>query len=89
MIASMLMLSSAGSGMVNPLVFGYMMDNHSPLWFVYLLLGEVTVCLLLLGLIQLTVHLFLEETKTHREVDGEQELTFLSGQETEATETTY
>ncbi|XP_052792146.1 sodium-dependent glucose transporter 1-like [Mya arenaria] len=46
-MASGLLISGSVGVMVNPLVLGYMMDIYSPMWFLYLSLGEIVVCGLL------------------------------------------
>ncbi|XP_053406333.1 sodium-dependent glucose transporter 1-like [Mercenaria mercenaria] len=46
-IASGLLISGSVGVMANPLLLGYMMDVYSPMWFIYLSLGETVVCSLL------------------------------------------
>ncbi|XP_045215588.2 sodium-dependent glucose transporter 1-like [Mercenaria mercenaria] len=46
-IASGLLISGSAGVMVNPLLLGYMMEVFSPMWFIYLSLGETVVCALL------------------------------------------
>ncbi|KAK3596319.1 hypothetical protein CHS0354_031651 [Potamilus streckersoni] len=46
-IASLLLVAASSGSMLNPLYLGYLMENKSPLWFTYLLLGQSLSCLLL------------------------------------------
>ncbi|KAL3853910.1 hypothetical protein ACJMK2_013206 [Sinanodonta woodiana] len=46
-IASLLLVAASSGSMLNPLYLGYLMENKSPLWFTYLLLGQSIWCLLL------------------------------------------
>lgn len=46
-LASMLLISGSAGVMVNPLLLGYMMEQLSPMWFIYLSLGETIFCALL------------------------------------------
>lgn len=46
-LASGLLISGSAGVMVNPLLLGYMMEMYSPMWFLYLSLGETVFCGLL------------------------------------------
>lgn len=46
-LASGLLISGSLGVMVNPLLLGYMMDVYSPMWFIYLSLGETVLCAVL------------------------------------------
>ncbi|KAL3832490.1 hypothetical protein ACJMK2_024130 [Sinanodonta woodiana] len=46
-IASLFLVAAASGTMLNPLYLGYLMENKSPLWFPYLLLGQSMLCLLI------------------------------------------
>ena len=46
-ISSMFLISASSGLMINPLILGYLIDNFSPLCFVYLLFSESVLCLLL------------------------------------------
>lgn len=43
-LASGLLISGSAGVMVNPLLLGYMMEVFSPMWFIYLSLGETVFC---------------------------------------------
>ncbi|KAK3603650.1 hypothetical protein CHS0354_017366 [Potamilus streckersoni] len=45
-IASLFLIAASSGTMLNPLYLGYLMENKSPLWFPYLLLGQSILCLL-------------------------------------------
>lgn len=47
MISSFFLISASLGLMVNPLFLGYLMEQYTPLWFVYLLFGESCICLAL------------------------------------------
>lgn len=46
-LASGLLISGSAGVMANPLLLGYMMEVFSPMWFIYLSLGETVVCAML------------------------------------------
>ncbi|KAK3603651.1 hypothetical protein CHS0354_017367 [Potamilus streckersoni] len=46
-IASLFVIAGSSGTMLNPLYLGYLMENKSPLWFPYLLLGQSIICLLM------------------------------------------
>ncbi|XP_060575277.1 uncharacterized protein LOC132732782 [Ruditapes philippinarum] len=46
-LASCLLISGSAGVMVNPILLGYMMEVFSPMWFIYLSLGETVVCSML------------------------------------------
>ncbi|KAL3832493.1 hypothetical protein ACJMK2_024132 [Sinanodonta woodiana] len=46
-IASLFVIGASSGTMLNPLYLGYLMENKSPLWFPYLLLGQSMLCLLI------------------------------------------
>ncbi|KAL3855262.1 hypothetical protein ACJMK2_014847 [Sinanodonta woodiana] len=50
-IASLLLVAASSGSMLNPLYLGYLMENKSPLWFTYLLLGQSIWCLLLYSIV--------------------------------------
>lgn len=39
-VASLLMVSASLGSMINPIIIGYLMDNFSPMWFVYIPMGQ-------------------------------------------------
>lgn len=47
LISSFFLISASLGLMVNPLFLGYLMEEYTPMWFVYLLLGESCLCLML------------------------------------------
>ena len=47
-ISSLFLIASSAGSMTNPVILGYLMDEHSPLWFCYLLLGESIICFVVL-----------------------------------------
>ncbi|CAG2247592.1 NAGLT1 [Mytilus edulis] len=46
-VASLLMFSASLGSMINPIMIGYLMDNLSPKWFIYITLGQTIVLLVL------------------------------------------
>ncbi|XP_052094397.1 sodium-dependent glucose transporter 1-like [Mytilus californianus] len=46
-VASLLMFSASLGSMINPIMIGYLMDNLSPEWFIYITLGQTFVLLVL------------------------------------------
>ncbi|KAL3832495.1 hypothetical protein ACJMK2_024134 [Sinanodonta woodiana] len=46
-IASLFLIGASSGTMLNPLYLGYLMENKSPLWFPYLLVGQSMLCLLI------------------------------------------
>ncbi|XP_060561454.1 sodium-dependent glucose transporter 1B-like, partial [Ruditapes philippinarum] len=44
-ISSVFLIAASSGQMLNPLFLGYLMDNISPIWFVFILLGESCLCL--------------------------------------------
>ena len=46
-ISSMFLISASSGLMLNPLILGFLIDNFTPLSFVYLLFSESVICLLL------------------------------------------
>ena len=45
-MVSAVIVASAASGMVNPVIIGYLMLEFTPMWFCYLLFAESILCLL-------------------------------------------
>lgn len=45
-MVSAVIVASAASGMVNPVIIGYLMQEFTPMWFCYLLFAESILCLL-------------------------------------------
>lgn len=43
-VSSIFLIASSVGFTINPLLLGYLMDNKSPIWFVYILLGEAVLC---------------------------------------------
>ena len=60
-ISSMFLISASSGLMLNPILLGYLMDNFTPLSFVYLLFSESVLCLLLFLLILFLVRTYVEK----------------------------
>ncbi|VDI73266.1 MFS transporter, FHS family, Na+ dependent glucose transporter 1 [Mytilus galloprovincialis] len=46
-VASLFLIGSSSGTMVNPIILGFLMDELTPMWFCYLLLGESVMLLIL------------------------------------------
>jgi fucose permease len=83
MISSMFLIAASGGLMLNPLFLGYLMDNFSPIWFVYLLLIQSVVCFLLFLTVFILVRKYINFTSLPKPLDieivvSEQEMVPLS-----------
>ncbi|XP_045169363.2 sodium-dependent glucose transporter 1-like [Mercenaria mercenaria] len=64
-MSSMFLMSASTGVMLFPLLFGYTMERFSPIWFLYLLLGQSVVWILLFSFtVLLTKCLLKQRTKT-------------------------
>lgn len=64
-ISALLLVSASAGVMINPLVLGYLMDNYSPMWFLYLMLGESVLCFSFLLIINLIMRHYLKSVRVH------------------------
>ncbi|XP_045169901.2 sodium-dependent glucose transporter 1A-like [Mercenaria mercenaria] len=71
MISSMFLIAASGGLMLNPLFLGYLMDNFSPMCFVYLLLGESVACFLLFLTIFILVKRYINFASSPKSSDME------------------
>ena len=46
-VASSILIASSAGTMTNPIILGYLMQQLTPMWFCYLLLGEAALCLVM------------------------------------------
>lgn len=49
-VASMFLIAASLGSMINPIVLGFLMDNSSPMWLSYIMLGESIINLMVLCL---------------------------------------
>ncbi|KAL3832492.1 hypothetical protein ACJMK2_024131 [Sinanodonta woodiana] len=76
-IASLFLIAASSGTMLNPLYLGYLMENKSPLWFPYLLLGQSMLCLLIFVILFICT-----KTCIRRETGTEVEI-YVQGKEVE------
>ncbi|XP_011427625.3 sodium-dependent glucose transporter 1A-like isoform X1 [Crassostrea angulata] len=50
-VASLFLIACSMGTMINPIVLGFLMENSTPMWFPYLLLGESVITFLVLCLV--------------------------------------
>ena len=58
-ISGIYLLTVSGANMLLPLLYGYLMDNYTQLWFAYLLAGQCVICLLLFWAILVLVRKYI------------------------------
>lgn len=49
-VASLFLIAASSGSMINPIVLGFLMDNSSPMWLAYIMLGESVINLMVLCL---------------------------------------
>lgn len=49
-VASLFLIAASLGSMINPIVLGFLMDNSSPMWLAYIMLGESVINLMVLCL---------------------------------------
>ena len=67
-ISSFFVIAGSIGLIINPVVLGYLMENLTPLWFVYLLLGKSCLALILLFVILTLVNIF-KKTDSSETID--------------------
>jgi MFS family permease len=68
-IASLFLIGSSSGTMVNPIVLGFLMDELTPMWFCYLLLGEsVMLFVLFIAALFLSKHIKNSQYTAYRDV---------------------
>ncbi|XP_062604016.1 sodium-dependent glucose transporter 1A-like [Saccostrea cucullata] len=45
-IASLFLIASSAGSTINPIIIGFLMDNSTPMWFTYIMLGESAIMLM-------------------------------------------
>ncbi|XP_061179927.1 sodium-dependent glucose transporter 1A-like [Saccostrea echinata] len=50
-IASLFLIASSTGSMINPIILGFLMDNSTPMWFTYIMLGESVIMLMVFFLV--------------------------------------
>ncbi|KAK3587981.1 hypothetical protein CHS0354_014498 [Potamilus streckersoni] len=50
-ITSLFFIAAASGQMLNPLYFGYLMETYTPMWYLYLLLGQSVLCFIVLTIV--------------------------------------
>ncbi|XP_061179928.1 sodium-dependent glucose transporter 1A-like [Saccostrea echinata] len=45
-IASLFLIASSAGSTINPIIIGFLMDNSTPMWFTYIMLGESAIMLI-------------------------------------------
>ncbi|XP_052681847.1 sodium-dependent glucose transporter 1C-like [Crassostrea angulata] len=50
LVASLFLIAASLGSMINPIVLGFLMDNSSPMWLAYIMLGESIINLMVLCL---------------------------------------
>ncbi|XP_067670542.1 sodium-dependent glucose transporter 1A-like [Haliotis asinina] len=76
MVAGIMMLATNAAGIVNPLLVGYLMQEVSPKWYVYVTFAEVVVCFLCCFVLDLVIKTMVTKQKSNvslpADEDGEE-----------------
>ena len=68
-VASLFLIGSSSGTMVNPIVLGFLMDELTPMWFCYLLLGEsVLLFILFMSALLLSNHIKNSQYTAYKDV---------------------
>ena len=70
-ISSMFLIAASSGLMLNPLFLGYLMDNFSPIWFVYLLLIQSVSCFLLFVSVFILVKVYIKTSSIPKPLEFE------------------
>ncbi|XP_046543216.1 sodium-dependent glucose transporter 1A-like [Haliotis rubra] len=62
-VASAILIASSSGTMANPIILGYLMNEHSLMWYAYLLTVESIACLLMFIILLIYARTFLKKRK--------------------------
>ncbi|XP_071102724.1 sodium-dependent glucose transporter 1A-like [Haliotis cracherodii] len=67
-VASAILIASSSGTMANPIILGYLMDEHSLMWYAYLLTAESIACLLMFLILLIYARTFLKKRKQSADI---------------------
>ncbi|XP_046573169.1 sodium-dependent glucose transporter 1A-like [Haliotis rubra] len=73
MVAGIMMLATNAAGIVNPLLVGYLMQEVSPKWYVYVTFAEVVVCFVCCFVLDVVVKTMVTKQRSNLSVPADED----------------